>query len=134
MSALDTQIEGNHYKNVKIQPIELAYKLGASPAFCKLAKYLSRDKGDKKINLKKARHCIQLEKDLQGHNYYDSSMSLALTYEDHNHSYLIHIFSKQFTENSDFENALDNMLHCYYDLAVSCVEDYAKSLGIDLDE
>ena len=51
MSALDTQIDGGHYKDVKIQPIELAYKLGASPAFCKLAKYLSRDKGDKKINL-----------------------------------------------------------------------------------
>jgi DNA-binding phage protein len=46
-------------KNVKIQPIELAYKLGASPAFCKLAKYISRQKNDKKINLQKAIHCIR---------------------------------------------------------------------------
>ncbi len=32
MSALDTQIQGTHYKNVTLQPIEITYMLGASPA------------------------------------------------------------------------------------------------------
>ena len=64
-SALDVQIDGQHYKNQKIQPIELAYKLGGTPAFCKLAKYLTREKNDKKINLQKAYHCICLEEDLR---------------------------------------------------------------------
>lgn len=134
MSALDTQIEGNHYKNVKIQPIELAYKLGASPAFCKLAKYLSRDKGDKKINLKKARHCIQLEKDLKEYKYYDESKELAETCAKVSSVYLIESFAEQFTQEDSFKCALNSMLEGYHDIAIECVEDYAKSLGIDLDE
>lgn len=65
MSALDTQIDGSHYKVQKIQPIQLAYYVGGTPAFCKLAKYLTRDKGDRKTNLDKAVHCISLEEELQ---------------------------------------------------------------------
>lgn len=65
MSALDTQVDGNHYKTMKLQPVELAYRLGATPCFCKLAKYLTRDKGDKLVNLQKARHCVTLEMDLK---------------------------------------------------------------------
>lgn len=63
-SALETQVGGSHYVSMKMQPIELAYALNASPAFCKLAKYLTRDKGDKLTNLQKALHCIKLEQEL----------------------------------------------------------------------
>lgn len=63
-NGLGVQVDGNHYTNMKMQPVELAYKLYGTPCFCKLAKYLTRDKGDKLTNLKKALHCIQLEKDL----------------------------------------------------------------------
>lgn len=63
-SALDTQIEGNHYKELKMQPIELAYKVNGSPCFTKLAKYASRKKVDRLGDLKKAIHCIQLEQEL----------------------------------------------------------------------
>ncbi len=75
MSALDTQIDGNHYKTMRLQPVELAYRLGATPCFTKLAKYLTRDKGDKLVNLQKARHCVTLEMDLINyvHKFYSES-------------------------------------------------------------
>lgn len=63
-SALDTQIDGNHYKDQKMQPLELAYKVNGSPCFTKLAKYASRRKVDRLGDLKKAIHCIQLEQEL----------------------------------------------------------------------
>lgn len=65
MSGLGTQVSGTHYTAMKMQPIELAYKLYGTPCFCKLAKYLTRDKGDKLVNLNKAKHCVQLEVDLK---------------------------------------------------------------------
>lgn len=57
-SALETQQGGNHYKTMKLQPVKLGYKIGATPCFVKLAKYLTRNKNDKKENLEKAFHCI----------------------------------------------------------------------------
>ena len=134
MSALDVQIDGQHYKNVKIQPIELAYTLGASPAFCKLAKYLSREKGDKKINLQKARHCIQLELDLLNLNMYDRSSEGAYDYNFNSAQKLLTDFSEQFTTSTNFYNALDMMYQGYRETAIEYVEDYAKELGINLDE
>jgi hypothetical protein len=74
MSGLGTQCDGNHYTSMKMQPVELAYRLYGTPCFCKLAKYLTRDKGDKLINLQKARHCITLEQDLSKY---------AMAYFDH---------------------------------------------------
>lgn len=64
-SGLGFQVSGSHYTNMKLQPIDLTYRLGATPCFCKLAKYLTRDKGDKLVNLQKARHCVTLEMDLK---------------------------------------------------------------------
>ena len=74
MSGLGTQIDGGHYTSMKMQPIELAYRLYGTPCFCKLAKYLTRDKGHKLTNLQKARHCITLEQDLSKY---------AMAYFDH---------------------------------------------------
>lgn len=60
-SALDVQVAGNHYKNLKIQPVEYihANKLG----FCEgsVVKYITRwkDKGGIK-DLEKAKHFIEL--------------------------------------------------------------------------
>lgn len=134
MSALDTQIQGTHYKNVKIQPIEIAYMLGASPAWCKLAKYLSRDKGDKKINLQKAIHCIQLEKELAvKYDPYEHSSEYALLYS-HKGVWVktVRDFSSQFTESEDFFDALYCMYRNDYDCAINAVKNYALELGIDL--
>jgi len=59
--AVDTQVGGDHYKNMKMQPMELAYIVGGSPAFTKVAKYITRKKDDRTLNLEKAIHCIQFE-------------------------------------------------------------------------
>lgn len=128
-SALDVQISGNHYKTQKIQPIELVYKLGATPCFCKLAKYLTRDKGDKKVNLQKARHCIQLEKDLWDYTiYYGKSMNLAA--KDNSRTPLI----SDFSDIVYIQNSLVFMYQGFYTKAIEQVEKYAESLGINLDE
>ncbi len=127
MSALDTQIQGTHYKNVTLQPIEITYMLGASPAWCKLAKYLSRDKGDKKINLQKAVHCIQLDMELQYCSYYHLSADVC----DGN-LFMIYDFANQFTEDDNFADALINLYSGYHNLAIENVTDYARNLGIDL--
>ena len=61
MSALDTQVGGSHYTDQKLQPIQLTYLLGQTPAFCKVAKYCSRIKDDMEGQVDKAIHCNQLQ-------------------------------------------------------------------------
>lgn len=61
MSSLDTQIGGDHYKELPIQPIEyiLANKLG----FCEgnVVKYITRYKSKNGLeDLKKAKHYIDM--------------------------------------------------------------------------
>lgn len=134
MSALDTQIQGTHYKNVKIQPIELAYTLGASPALCKLMKYLSRDKNDKKINLQKAVHCIQLEQELfKKYKSYEESAEYALT-QSYTPDWInsVNEFSNQFTKSEAFSRAIISMYRTDYNSAIAYVKEYASELGIDL--
>lgn len=58
---LTKQVDGKHYTEQLLQPIEAAYLLNATPCWTKLNKYLTRDKGDKLSNLNKALHCIELE-------------------------------------------------------------------------
>ena len=125
MSALANQIDGNHYKNQPIQPIELAYYLKETPCFCKLAKYLTRDKGDKKINLQKAVHCIKLEQELSGFaEGYDNIFDIKI----------VKYWLNKFSSNQNITEALFLMNQsCYHD-AIEQVELYAKSLGINLKE
>ena len=61
MSALQTQVAGNHYKSLKIQPIEYIHANGISFAEGSVIKYVSRwrDKGGIK-DLEKARHFLDL--------------------------------------------------------------------------
>lgn len=60
-NALQNQVDGHHYTDMVMQPVELAYLVGGTPCFCKLAKYATRIKGDRQVNLDKAIHCIELE-------------------------------------------------------------------------
>lgn len=69
MSALDKQIAGQHYKNQKVQPIQLAYMLGQTPAFCKVLKYATRIKDDPVQQLNKALHCIELDEELKEYQH-----------------------------------------------------------------
>jgi len=65
MDALKGQIGGDHYKKLKLQPMELAYLIGGSPCFMNVTKYITRDKGSRIENLQKAYHCVQLESQLR---------------------------------------------------------------------
>ena len=131
-SALEVQIDGQHYKNQKIQPIELAYKLGGTPAFCKLAKYLTREKNDKKVNLQKACHCICLEEDLKNwaNYHYEYEMVDDKIIEDNEQ--LIVDFSNGVYE---IEQALYEMFYRNYAKAKFWVNRYAlKTVGEEVGE
>lgn len=59
----DMQVDGSHYTDLKIQPFQLAYAVADGDAgFCKLAKYITRKKGDTTINLQKAAHVCSMRK------------------------------------------------------------------------
>ena len=118
-SALETQQGGNHYKTMKLQPVELGYKVGATPCFVKLAKYLTRNKNDKKENLEKAFHCICIEEDLVDciQFYYDSDNIGFLEYKD----YMI----GEFSDNIFIRNALSAMYDRNYKVAKQNVKYYA---------
>ena len=61
-AALETQVGGDHYKNMPIQPVEYIHRNGLG--FCEgcVIKYVSRwrAKGGNIEDLKKARHCLDL--------------------------------------------------------------------------
>lgn len=109
-NALNTQVDGNHYKEHKMQPLELAYRVNGSPCFTKLAKYASRRKVDRLGDLKKAIHCIQLEKELSSitSNDYEKLRVNA------NH---FHYVLKQFTDDELLYEALASMYYGMYDSA-----------------
>lgn len=65
-SAITTQVGGNHYTDLGIQPIELTYANfgyeGIQAAiYTKVNKYLSRDKGTHEKDIEKAIHCLKLQ-------------------------------------------------------------------------
>lgn len=64
MSALEQQVGGSHYKDVEIQPVQIAYSIGATPLWLKVCKYITRDKENKVEDFGKAIHCAALENDL----------------------------------------------------------------------
>ena len=68
MSAFDTQIGGNHYSKLKIQPMLYSYLNHLDPLQHTIIKYITRfrDKGDPLENLQKARHCIDMLIELEG--------------------------------------------------------------------
>ena len=60
-SALESQIGGNHYKGMKIQPVEYIHQNGIGFIEGNVIKYVSRWRGKNGIeDLKKARHFIDL--------------------------------------------------------------------------
>lgn len=114
MSALQQQIAGDHYTKMRMQPIELAYYLHASPCFCKLAKYLTRDKGNRLEDLKKALHVIRLEKEL----YEKCCEYETHRFTDDGGAYTINEFSDNFVVRA----ALEYMYIGDHDRAVEAVK------------
>ena len=65
VAALDTQVGGDHYKDMGIQPLEAVLAnygyVGLEAAvYCKVLKYMGRDKGSKVENLRKASHVLDI--------------------------------------------------------------------------
>jgi len=61
MSALDTQVSGNHYKDLAIQPVEFIYKNKMDYLSGNVIKYISRHKSKNGAeDVKKAIHYCQL--------------------------------------------------------------------------
>lgn len=115
-SALNSQVDGDHYKKQKMQPLELAYRVNGSPCFTKLAKYASRRKVDRLGDLKKAIHCIQLEQEL----------SLLVDNRYHNlrvGDKFFHKTLKDFTEEACLFSALYEMYYGNYDQAVRWIKE-----------
>lgn len=130
--ALKTQVDGDHYKKQKIQPIELAYLIGATPCFTKLAKYMTRDKGDRNINLDKAIHCVNIEKEIHQNAMYhvlDSYPLLTSYAKCDQAAMLINLFS----DDPYVQAALKAMLNRNYDEAVAEVEALKRSLNGEHD-
>lgn len=61
MSALDTQVGGNHYKKLKIQPMEYSMANGLDACQHTIIKYVTRfrDKGGI-ADLEKAKHTLDM--------------------------------------------------------------------------
>lgn len=60
-SALNKQVGGNHYSKLTIQPMEYAFKNHLDPLQFSVVKYVTRfrDKAGK-VDLEKAKHCIDM--------------------------------------------------------------------------
>jgi len=65
MSALDKQVGGTHYQELGRQPLEVTmdnfgyYGLNAA-IYCKVNKYLTRNKGTDIEDIQKAIHCLEI--------------------------------------------------------------------------
>lgn len=65
--ALDAQVGGNHYKEMKIQPVEFIHANGLGYFEGNVVKYVSRWKAKNGVDdLKKARHYLDLLIELEG--------------------------------------------------------------------
>ena len=124
ISAIDTQEGGSHYKDQKVQPMELAYYIGGTPAFCKLSKYM-RVKEDQAEDLRKAYHCIEFEEEMQ---YY---AKLNYRYQDID---FIDYWIKRHTTNQNIRNALWCLSRFDYENAKGWVKKEAAARGINLDK
>lgn len=61
MNPLEVQVGGNHYKGLKIQPVEFISQYHLPYCSGNVVKYLTRNKGNRKEDLEKAYHYIDLE-------------------------------------------------------------------------
>jgi hypothetical protein len=64
-SAWDKQEGGSHYKEKGVEPLELTlknkgYEAFAGACYCKVSKYTTRDKESEVVDLKKARHVLDI--------------------------------------------------------------------------
>jgi hypothetical protein len=76
MSAIESQVDGDHYTKQGIQPLEatfanFGYEGLQAAVYTKVNKYLTRQKGTHRIDLNKAIHVLQMQLE-----YYDRHNAL----------------------------------------------------------
>jgi len=79
----DTQVGGDHYKGMAIQPMQFSMANGLDACTHTAIKYLVRKKGDKNKraeDLRKAIHCIQLLAQHEGIELGESAQSSSVPY------------------------------------------------------
>jgi hypothetical protein len=124
---LGSQIDGKHYTDQKLQPVQLAEMLGATPEFCKVSKYLTRQKNDKFVNIDKADHCIGLEEDLGVSFFkYPWYVITGWKWKFFKKPWEIHNYIVEFSGDVCVQQILHYVLTKQYDKAHSCVEKYRK--------
>jgi hypothetical protein len=70
MSALDTQVQGTHYKDMLIQPVEFIVKNNLAFLEANVIKYVCRHRNKNGIeDLNKAIHYLELAKELYYGDY-----------------------------------------------------------------
>lgn len=80
MKALDTQVGGNHYKNMKVQPVQLFAKTRCTAFQANIWKYITRYKyKDGAEDIKKCMHYAELAKELNCHGRLCTLALLAVT-------------------------------------------------------
>jgi hypothetical protein len=68
-SPLDVQVDGDHYKQMKIQPVEFIHANGIPYLEGNVIKYISRWRNKNGMaDLEKAKHYIELLIELEGRN------------------------------------------------------------------
>lgn len=66
-SAFNKQVDGDHYLNLPVQPVPLAYGVfGGDSMACKIAKYLSREKDSWEKQIKKAEDAFDMFLEMSG--------------------------------------------------------------------
>ena len=65
-SAIDSQVDGNHYTDQGVQPVEITfqnfgYEGIRAALYTKVNKYLTREKGTHRKDITKAIHCLEMQ-------------------------------------------------------------------------
>ena len=67
MSAFDTQVGGDHYSKMKIQPFQYSMENGLDPMQHTIIKYVTRFRDKNGLSdLQKARHCLDMLIEFEG--------------------------------------------------------------------
>ncbi len=112
----EKQVGGDHYKNLSIQPVQVAYSIGATPMWLTVCKYITRVKDNREEDLQKALHCIELENGM--FELRCSKYIAELAPYEHTD---IKAFANQFEDKDFVYNTLHSLYFGYYKQAAELI-------------
>lgn len=123
MDPFKTQVGGNHYTKLPIQPIEMALKFGCTPTWCKVMKYTCRMKTDPLEDSFKAYHiaCLEEAKSKEASQY---PRKMGEMFE---------FYITRISANPLIQSALTYLQMGYYTLAKDSLKRLIVERGGDLD-